>query len=210
MRTLFFIAFLQALSTTVIADQEFSPEQIVQWESKSFVGDTAYSVEFDKPLNQPVIRAESNKTASGLFYEKRIDLNKTPYLSWSWRVEKFPTLDNEKTKNGDDYAARIYVVVKDGWTILGTKAVNYVWSQQSATETAWPNPFAGDKAMMLAVQTGDNEGKWTTEKRNIKEDLKRLFGKEFRYIDGIAIMTDTDNSMSSAVSYYSGLKLTEH
>ena len=114
MRTFFFIAFLTALSSTVLADRTFSPEQIIQWKSKSFVDNTGYSVEFDKQLNQSVVRAESNKTASGLFYEKRIDLNKTPYLSWSWRVEKFPALDNEKTKNGDDYAARIYVVLKEG------------------------------------------------------------------------------------------------
>ena len=211
MRTLLSIifVFLYTLSSQVFANRDFSPEQIIQWKSKSFAGNTRYSVEFDRQLNQSVIRAESDKAASGLFYEERIDLNKTPYLSWSWKVEKFPALDNEKTKSGDDYAARIYIVIKDGWTPLGTKAVNYVWSQQSPLETTWPNPFAGDKAMMVAVQQGSSDSGWVMEKRNVKEDLKKLFGKDFQYIDGIAIMTDTDNSMSSAVSYYSGLKLTE-
>ena len=211
MRILLFTTFffLYTLSNMVFADKVFSPEQIIQWKSKSFVGNTVYSVEFDKQLNRSVIRAESNKTASGLFYEERIDLGKTPYLSWSWKVEKFPAIDNEQTKNGDDYVARIYVVIKDGWTPLGTKAVNYVWSQQSPLEASWPNPFAGDKAMMLAIHQGDSNSGWVTEKRNLKEDLKKLFNKEFRHIDGIAIMTDSDNSGSSAVSYYSGLKLTE-
>ena len=202
------LILLQTLFNPVFADKAFSPEQIIQWKSKSFVGDTVYSVEFDKQLNQSIIRAESDNTASGLFYEERINLDKTPYLSWSWRVEKFPALDNEKTKSGDDYAARIYIVIKDGWTPLGTKAVNYVWSQQSPLEASWPNPFAGDKAMMLAVQQGSSDSGWVMEKRNLKEDLKRLFGKDFQYIDGIAIMTDTDNSGSSAISYYSGLTLT--
>ena len=211
MRTLLLISltFLQVLSNPVFADKVFSPEQIIQWKSKSFAGNTRYSIEFDKQLNQSVIRAESNKTASGLFYEERIDLNKTPYLSWSWKAEKFPTLNDEKVKSGDDYTARIYVVIKDGWTPLGTKAINYVWSQQSPIDTVWPNPFAGKRAMMLAVQQGSFESGWVMEKRHLKADLKKLFGKEFRYIDGIAIMTDTDNSGSSAVSYYSGLKLTE-
>ena len=211
MRTLLSIifVFLYTLSSQVFANRDFSPEQIIQWKSKSFAGNTRYSVEFDRQLNQSVIRAESDKAASGLFYEERIDLDKTPYLNWYWKVEKFPALDNERTKNGDDYAARIYIVIKDGWTPLGTKAVNYVWSQQSPLETAWPNPFAGDKAMMVAVQTGSSEDNWVAEKRNLKDDLKKLFGKNFRYIDGIAIMTDTDNSMSSAVSYYSSLKLTK-
>ena len=202
------LILLQTLFNPVFADKAFSPEQIIQWKSKSFVGDTIYSVEFDKQLNQSIIRAESDNTASGLFYEERINLDKTSYLSWSWKVEKFPALDNEKTKSGDDYAARIYIVIKDGWTPLGTKAVNYVWSQQSPLEASWPNPFAGDKAMMLAVQQGSSDSGWVMEKRNLKEDLKRLFGKDFQYIDGIAIMTDTDNSGSSEISYYSGLTLT--
>ena len=202
------LILLQTLFNPVFADKVFSPEQMIQWKSKSFVGDTVYSVEFDKQLNQSIIRAESDNTASGLFYEERINLDKTPYLSWSWRVEKFPAVDNEKTRSGDDYVARIYIVIKDGWTPLGTKAVNYVWSQQSPLEASWPNPFAGDKAMMLAVQQGSSDSGWVMEKRNLKEDLKRLFGKDFQYIDGIAIMTDTDNSGSSAISYYSGLTLT--
>ena len=200
---------LQIQSSPTFADQSYSPEQIINWQSNSFVDNTRYSVEFDEQLNQPVIRAESNSAASALFHEQRIDLNKTPYLSWSWKVEQFPTVDDEKVKGGDDYAARVYIVIKGGWTPLGTKAINYVWSQQATTESAWPNPFAGKRAMMLAVQSSKSENGWVTEKRNLKEDLKQLFDKDFQYIDGIAIMTDADNSMSSAVSYYSALTFTE-
>lgn len=203
------IISLQILPHPVFADKEYSPETIMQWESKSFVGNTQYRVHLDQALNQSVIRAESRNAASGLFHEERIDLNKTPWLSWSWKVETFPTLTDEQVKSGDDYAARIYIVIKDGWTLLGTKAINYVWSQQSPAETAWPNPFAGNRAMMLAVHSGTEDKGWVMEKRNLREDLKQVFGKEFRYIDAIAIMTDTDNSQSSAVSYYSGLQLTE-
>lgn len=208
-RILLLTAFLQTLSGQAFANIEYSVGEIIQWKTKSFVGNTRYLADFDEQLSQPVIRAESRQSASGLFYEGRIDLDKTPYLSWHWKVEKFPFIKDEKVKAGDDYAARIYIIVRDGWTILGTKAVNYVWSQQSPAGTAWPNPFAGKKAMMLSVQQGMSANGWVMEKRNLKEDLSRLFGKEFRYVDGIAIMTDSDNSLSSAISHYSGLRLTE-
>ncbi|MFT6387878.1 MAG: hypothetical protein ACJAUP_001250 [Cellvibrionaceae bacterium] len=214
-----FLFILLSLSQTVATSStvtiptisvKYPPETMMQWKSKSFMGNTLYEISFDDKINQPVIRAESNGTASGLFFEERIDLNRTPWLSWSWKVEKFPNSIDEKTKAGDDYAARIYVVIKDGWTILGTKAINYVWSQQSPAETSWPNPFAGKKAMMFSVQQGNASNGWVMEKRNLKEDLKKVFGKDFQYIDGIAIMTDTDNSFSSAISYYSALTLSSH
>ncbi|MEO0443760.1 MAG: DUF3047 domain-containing protein, partial [Pseudomonadota bacterium] len=160
----------------------------------------------DKSDQVASLLANSQGAASGLFYEKDIDLNQTPWLSWSWKVDTFPSIDDEKTKAGDDFAARVYIVVRDGWTILGTKAISYVWSQQHKEDTAWPNPFTGNKAMMLSVENS-GAGQWRTEKRNLKEDLKRLFGKDFDKVDAIAIMTDADNSRSKAVSYYSDIQL---
>ncbi|SFG31462.1 DUF3047 domain-containing protein [Neptunomonas qingdaonensis] len=190
-------------------DISYPAASIIDWKHKSFSGDTAYSVVYDEQMQRDVIRAKSSQSASGLFFEKKIDLDKTPFLNWSWRVEKFPVVGDEKTKTGDDFAARIYVVTQDGWTFLSTKAISYVWSNQSQTNDVWPNPFTNGSAMMLTVRgSGDSKG-WVTEKRNIKEDLQQLFGKEFRYIDAIAIMTDTDNSKSSATSYYSDIRLTQ-
>jgi len=185
----------------------FSPENILEWNAKSFVGQTYYTIVYDELLQKNVIRAESNSSASGLFYEKKIDLEKTPWLSWSWRAEKFPTVEGEKSKVGDDFVARIYIVIKDGWTPLSTKAVSYVWAKNATLDSEWPNPFTGKRAMMLVTQTGEKNTGWVTEKRNLKEDLKRLFGKEFKKIDAIAIMADSDNSESSTVGFISDVKL---
>ncbi|BBB29932.1 DUF3047 domain-containing protein [Neptunomonas japonica] len=203
------IAVAIALPPVYAADISYPATDIIGWKHKSFSGDTDYSIVYDEKIQQKVILAKSSQTASGLFYEKKIDLNKTPFLNWSWRVEKFPSVADEKVKAGDDFAARIYIVVQDGWTFLSTKAISYVWSKQSHTNDVWPNPFTNGSAMMLAVRGSDDGNGWVTEKRNIKEDLQKLFGKEIRYIDAIAIMTDTDNSKSSATSYYSNIRLTE-
>ncbi|MFQ3237392.1 MAG: hypothetical protein ACI9C4_002976 [Paraglaciecola sp.] len=191
------------------ADINYSVASMIDWEHRSFSGDTAYSVVYDKQMQRDVILASSSQTASGLFFEQKIDLNKTPFLNWSWRVEKFPTVSDEKTKSGDDFAARVYIVAQDGWTFLSSKAISYVWAKQSKTDEVWPNPFVKSNAMMLAVRGREDGSGWVTEKRNIKTDLQKLFGKEIRYIKAIAIMTDTDNSNSAAISYYSDIRLTE-
>jgi hypothetical protein len=113
-------------------------------------------------------------------------------------------MSNERVKRGDDFALRVYVVVRDGWTRLSSRAISYVWARQAGTGQSWPNPFAGNKAMMLALQTGPAAG-WVREKRNLRADLRRLFGKDFRYLDAVAIMTDADNGGGTAIGYYGDL-----
>ena len=64
----------------------------------------------------------------------------------------------------------------------------------------------------MSVQgKASNTGQWFEEKRNVYQDLIAAFGDKgrveenqdaYRYIDVIAIMTDTDNSGKEAESYY--------
>lgn len=187
----------------------FPSRTIIAWKNKSFLGSTDYSIIRDDVINSDVIQAKSDRAASGLFYEKRINLKKTPFLNWSWRIEKYPEVKDEKSKPGDDFAARVYIVVKTGWTFLSTRAISYVWSQQNPEDSVWPNPFTGGKAMMVVAQSGTDEKGWVSEQRNIREDLQRLFGENLDHIDAIAIMTDTDNSKSSAIGYYAEVRFSE-
>jgi len=181
---------------------QFSANTLHGWEEKEFVGKTNYSLVRDGELNQTVLKAESNAGASGLFLEKHIDLNKTPYLNWSWKsVSWFENMD-ETRRSGDDFVARIYVVVDGGFFFWKTIALNYVWSSSHQKGEKWDNPFTAN-ATMFAVESGkENLEKWQHYKRNIHEDLKRLTGKDEQYIDAIAIMTDTDNAGLSATTYF--------
>ena len=172
---------------------EFSRSRLDGWEHKSFKGETRYKLQaLDGVV---VLNADSRAAGSGLFKEQRIDLEKTPFLNWSWRIVNRLSGLNEQSKAGDDYAARIYVVVKGGLAFWQTKAINYVWTGSTAKDTVWPNAFAGDHAMMLALRGPEAPlNVWYREKRNVKADLKKLFGEDLRFIDAVALMTDTDNS----------------
>lgn len=180
---------------------DFAHSDLHDWEEKVFAGTTHYeSVEQD---GQTVLRAESRNSASGLFRELRVDLQKYPYLNWRWRITGRSGIDNEKIKAGDDYAARVYVVVDGGLFFWKTKAVNYVWADAAHKGEVWPNAFAGKNAMMMALRSGEDDvSTWYVEKRNIREELKKLFGEDIRYIDAVALMTDTDNAGGEAISYY--------
>ncbi|WP_107852129.1 DUF3047 domain-containing protein [Oceanimonas marisflavi] len=204
MRSRLFAMLLSLLVVVPAQALTFTPAEILSWKQERFEGRTGYRLVPDPELGRQVLRAESRGAASGLFYEGRIDLQATPWLSWQWRVERFSGTTDERDKAGDDFALRVYVVVRDGWTRLSSKAISYVWTREVPAGRHWPNPFAGNKAMMLALQQGPASG-WVREKRNLRDDLRRLFGKDFRYLEAVAIMTDADNGGGTAVGYYGDL-----
>ena len=98
---------------------------------------TEYSI--GKNENGNFLKAISNNSGSGLGKEIIIDLNKTPYLNITWKVEKDLNGINERSKKGHDYAARVFVVKKTGATPLSNRAMNYVFSSNEDTNVFHPS-----------------------------------------------------------------------
>ena len=206
------ILTLLLLLNPVAAEQridvgQFSKSDISGWKQKSFVGETRYElVERNSPS---ALKATSDGSASAFYFPIKVDLTKTPVLNWSW--QKLQELDpgDENAKSGDDFVARVYVIKKGGVFFWNTRAINYVWSYQHRKHEVWDNPFAGKNAMMLAQRdVTDAEQVWFEERRNIAEDFKRLHGIDIDHIDGVAIMTDSDNSGKSAQALYGDIYFT--
>lgn len=203
---LFILLWMLVAAQNVAAESiapigEFSRNRLNGWEQKSFTGETRYQLQTIDGV--VALKADSEAASSGLFKEQPIDLEKMPFLNWSWRIGNRLTGLNEQSKSGDDYAALVYVIVKGGLAFWQTKAINYVWSSNSAKASAWPNAFAGDHTMMLALRgTEAPLNVWYTEKRNVRADLQKLFGEDVRTIDAVALMTDTDNSHGQVTAFY--------
>lgn len=176
------------------------------WEEKVFSGKTLYeTLRID---GRRVVRATSRGTASGLFRKQRIDLGKTPILEWTWWVEGTLGDIDERTREGDDYSARVYVIRADPVFFWRTRAVNYVWASTRAEGESWPNAYTG-AARHIALRSGDAlAGEWVKERRNVRADFRALFGKDVSHIDAIAIMSDTDNTGAAAVAYYGDITFT--
>ena len=173
------------------------------WEIEEFEGETRYRVV--KIDGQRVLEANSNATASSLYLEREIDIAATPFLEWNWRIEKPLALDDERIKAGDDYAARVYVVAPGEGMFGLPRAISYVWANQAEVGESWPNPFTS-KVMMVAMDSGDAEaGTWRTHRRDVRADFLRLFEMEVDELEGIAVMTDSDNSGQSARAWYGEL-----
>ncbi len=180
---------------------------------------TRYSLAEDNGMT--VVKAVSEAAAAGLTRKIEIDLNKFPFIRWRWKVDNVVEESDVTSKEGDDYAARIYVTFayepdkvsfgkklkyKAGRVILGQDipiaAINYIWESKTPKDTLVDNAYT-DFVKMIVIESGNEKvGQWVEEERNVYEDYKKAFGEEPPMISGVAIMTDTDNTGGSATAYY--------
>ena len=155
--------------------------------------------------NGNFLKAVADNAASGLGKEIKIDLNKTPYLNITWKVEKDLRGINEKSKKGHDYAARVFVVKKTGATPLSNRAINYVFSSNEDVDVSHPSPYTKKSIDFVLATTKENLNEWVTVKANVKEHFKQFHDLDLNEINGVAIMADTDNSKLSSIAYYQNI-----
>ena len=164
---------------------------------------TVYTVGSNE--NGNFLKAVADNAASGLGKEVKIDLNKTPFINITWKIEKDLHGINENSKKGHDFAARVFVVKKTGATPLSNRAINYVFSSNSAVGQSWPSPYTKKSIDNVLATTKDNLNVWVTVKANVKEDFKKFHDLDVNELDGLAIMADTDNSKMKSVSYFQNI-----
>ncbi len=151
--------------------------------------------------NEPLLHMEAdNATGSIITGLDGVDLGKTPFLYWRWRVLVLPRGADGRIKDRDDQAIGIYVGTGN---ILNNKSISYRWD----TET--PRGAEGNNAYMLGRVkvkwfTLRNKqdlkgGRWIAEKRNVAEDFKKAWGFYPKNIYlGVCCNSQYTNSQASA------------
>ncbi len=179
---------------------------------------THYEVVKDGDIS--VVKAISEASASGLIKKVTIDPQAYPIVRWRWKVENLLKNSDVSRKAGDDYPVRLYIAFqydpdkvslsenlknKAGRVIFSDipiRALNYIWETHTPIGTIVENAFT-DVVQMIVVESGSQKvGVWVEEERNIYEDYKKAFGEEPSMINGVAIMSDTNNTKEKATAYY--------
>ena len=155
--------------------------------------------------NGNFLKAIADNAASGLGKKVNIDLNKTPFINITWKIEKDLPGIKENTKKGHDFAARVFAVKKTGATPLSNRAINYVFSSNNKIGFNSPSPYTKKSIDNVLSSTQNNLNEWITVKANVKEDFKKFHDLDVNTLDGLAIMSDTDNSKMKAVAYYQNI-----
>ena len=201
--SLLFINFSKAENINLF---EFTDNELQSLEVRKVRGadnKTKYSLGSNK--NGNYLKAVADNAASGLGKKIKINLNNTPFINITWKVERDLRGINEKSKKGHDYAARLFVIKKTGATALSNRAINYVFSSNNDIGDNWPSPFTKKSIDNVLSTTKVNLNEWVTVKANVKKDFKKFHDLDVNELDGIAIMADTDNSQNKSVSYYQNI-----
>ncbi len=193
-----------------VADQirvfEFTEDELLTLKVRKVRGadnKTNYTVGINE--NGNFLKAVADNAASGLGKEIKIDLNKTPFINITWKVEKDLAGILENTKKGHDFAARVFAVKKTGATPLSNRAINYVFSSNKKIGFYSPSPFTKKSIDNVLSTTKNNLNEWVTVKANVKKDFKKFHNLDVNELDGLAIMSDTDNSKMKAIAYFQNI-----
>ena len=211
MKVIFKILLIIFLSSnTLKADEvrafDFTETEISELQVKKVRGadnKTQYIVGTNE--NGNYLKSIADNAASGLGKEIKIDLNKTPFINITWKIEKDLFGIKENTKKGHDYAARVFVIKKTGATPLSNRAINYVFSSNNEVGSNWPSPYTKKSIDNVLASTKVNLNEWITVKSNVKEDFKKFHNLDVNELDGIAIMSDTDNSKMKSIAYFQNI-----
>ena len=210
LKIFYFITTILLLTNFVYAENikvfEFTEKELSELKVRKVRGadnKTVYTI--DSNENGNFLKAVADNAASGLGKEIKIDLNKTPFINITWKIEQDLKGVKEDTKKGHDFAARVFVIKKTGATPLSNRAVNYVFSSNSDVGKNWTSPYTKKSIDNVLASTKINLNKWVTVKANVKEDFKKFHDLDINELDGLAIMSDTDNSKMKSIAYYQNI-----
>ena len=206
--SLIFLIFISFTSTNSaeINVFEFTDLELSKLEVRKVRGadnKTIYSVGSNE--NGNFLKGIADNAASGLGKKTKINLNKTPFINITWKIEKDLPGIKENTKKGHDFAARVFVIKKTGATPLSNRAINYVFSSNNKIGGSSPSPYTKKSIDKVLASTKENLNEWITVKANVKEDFKKFHDLDVNLLDGLAIMVDTDNSKMKAISYFQNI-----
>ncbi len=172
------------------------------WASQRFDGKASTRYTVDGSGAALTISARCQASASGLLRRAGVDLQATPRLRWRWRTNRVYAGTDERSRAGDDFPLRVYVISDGGWAWWRTRSVVYVWSASAPEGAHWPNPYT-DKAHVFVVHSGDADvGRWVEQMRDVRADFRAAFGEDVEHADGLAVMSDCDDTPGHAVAGY--------
>jgi DUF3047 family protein len=178
---------------------EFPPD----WKVRKDAGKEVYTVQEEN--GRKFLRAVSRGLGIQAAKPHEWDPAEYPVLAWSWRPQQFPEGANERTSKTNDSAIAVYAV----WphSPVSVKSLKYVWSAVVPVGTHLTS--SRDLTQVRVLESGtDRKGQWVEERVNVLEDFKRYFGGDsVPKAEGIAVLTDSDDTKGVAAGDYADFRL---
>ncbi len=168
-----------------------------------------------------VLRADAAASMASIVHPLKLDAGRFPIVSWRWKISNVLRNADIRTKAGDDFPARVYVLFdydtsklpviqrmklaiarKRYGADVPTAALCYVWDGKAAAGTSAWSAYS-DRVRMIVVEGGSgNLDRWRSEERDVVADFRAAFGEDPPEVSGVAIVSDTDNTGESATAMF--------
>ena len=177
---------------------EFPPE----WKPRKDSGRPVYSIREEG--GRRFLRAIARRIGIQAGREVAWNLEAYPILAWSWRPIEFPTNADERRSSANDSAVSVYAVFPT--SSVSVRSVKYVWSRVVPAGTHLTS--SGGSTQVRVLRSSAQAGQWVDEQVNVLEDFQKYFGgNEVPKPGGIAVLTDSDDTKSSAQGDYANFRV---
>jgi len=152
--------------------------------------------------NQKVLHMQSNNEGSTISKDikGKVNLKDTPLLEWSWKVMVLPRGGDSCKKATDDQAAQIYVTWPRFPTAVRSRIIGYVWDTTEPAGTICKSEKTGTVTYVIVRSGSADLGKWFTERRNVSEDFRKIYGEEPDSPEALSVAIDSNDTNSTSES----------
>jgi len=169
------------------------------WSLKTLKGQADVALVADEP--GAVLRFRSRNSSFALERPLYVDLAKTPYMSWQWKVTELPRGGDFRHLRTDDQAAQVLVAFAD------RRILTYIWDStapEGLMQSASFLPLV--RLVAFVCRSGAGEAnRWLTETRNLAADYERAFGRRAPAVKGLRLQINSQHTNSEAESYFGGV-----
>jgi len=195
-----------ALAAECVALDDFSGgvlgEFPLEWKPRKESGRPVYSIREEG--GRRFLRGIARRIGIQAGREVAWNLEAYPVLAWSWRPIEFPTNSDERRSSANDSAVSVYAVFPS--SVVSVKSVKYIWSRVVPVGTHLTSSAGSTQVRVL--RSSPQVGRWADEQVNVREDYLKYFGgSEVPRPGGIAVLTDSDDTKSSAQGDYANFRV---
>lgn len=201
------LAFLLAVAGSPVVEERFEPGWAARWMERKLAPRATLYRAVEEPGGW-ILEGQSEKAASGLWNMLSFHATGSVELSWRWKVEGALTHHRqERKKEGDDFAARLFVVFEPALVDWKTRALCYVWAADEPPGSRFLSPRSKSVGTIVVESGNERARQWVQEKRDLLADYRDFFRSEPEMISALAIMVDTDDTLTRATAWFDDIKL---
>lgn len=169
-------------------------------------GQPEFAVEEDEDHGMVLRLHARGNQSDGIHRSVNVDLNKTPFINFSWKVKTHPK--GRIGTNRDDQA--VQVQLNFGRHGIRRRVLSYGFDAEARVGRWYDDSSFIAVNRVLVLNSGkENLGEWLSHSRNVIEDYRESYRGNPPRLRNISIFCDSNDSHSESLSYCTKITFSE-